>query len=90
MKNNKSEIEKEIIKIIDINQCHCEICHNPIIYSKVGIVCCECLNKEFYRGKQGIIDKIKTNFCPMCAESFEDCNCNEPAFSVKWLRERLI
>jgi len=42
----------------------------------------------FDDGKE-FIKLFKPKFCPMCGINFEDCICGEPAFSVKWLREKL-
>lgn len=35
------------------------------------------------------IENLKPNFCPMCGVKFDDCICDVPAFSVKWLRTRI-
>ena len=45
----------------------------------------------FYRKEdvKDFIRLLKPNFCPMCGDKFEDCDCGVPAFSVKWLREKL-
>jgi len=39
--------------------------------------------------KKEILEKLKIDFCPMCGDTFDNCDCGELAFSVKWLRGRL-
>jgi len=65
-KKGKSIKKIKLIKVVDINEVHCEICHNPIIYSEVGIVCCECSNKEFNRGEESQKQKFDKR-CDECA-----------------------
>lgn len=78
MAENKKEIEDDDDYLISLDDENKPLNNHKLLYEE-----------GYKQGKLEIINKIKTKYCPMCAKPFEDCNCNVPAFSVKWLRERL-